>query len=96
MKELLLEILGWLGYLERPSVLLQLLISLAALTLCRLARQRRWQKRWQKNRRRNIFKPACARWCRGVKTPELWPVWSSWLMPAVFRKPAALAWNCAE
>ena len=47
MKELLLEILGWLGYLERPSVLLQLLISLAALTLCRLARQRRWQKRWQ-------------------------------------------------
>ena len=47
MKELLLEILGWLGYLERPSVLLQLLVSLAALTLCRLARQRRWQKRWQ-------------------------------------------------
>jgi potassium efflux system protein len=47
MKELLLEILGWLGYLERPSVLLQLLVSLAALTLCRLARQRRWRKRWQ-------------------------------------------------
>ena len=47
MKELLLEILGWLGYLERPSVLLQLLVSLAALTLCRLARQQRWRKRWQ-------------------------------------------------
>jgi len=47
MKELLLEILGWLGYFERPSVLLQLLVSLAALTLCRLARQQRWRKRWQ-------------------------------------------------
>ena len=42
MKELLLEVLGWLGYLERSSVLLQLLISLALLTLIRLARQRRW------------------------------------------------------
>ena len=42
MKELLLEVLGWLGYLERSSVLLQLLISLALLTLSRLARQRRW------------------------------------------------------
>lgn len=42
MKELLLEVLGWLGYLERFPVLLQLLISLALLTLSRLARQRRW------------------------------------------------------
>ncbi len=46
MKELLLEILGWLGYLERPSVLLQVLISLVMLMLCRLARRRHWQGRW--------------------------------------------------
>ncbi len=46
MKELLLEGLGWLGYLERPSVLLQVLISLVVLMLCRLARRRHWQGRW--------------------------------------------------
>ena len=45
MKELLLESLGWLGYLERPSVLLQVLISLVVLMLCRLARRRHWQGR---------------------------------------------------
>ena len=29
MRELLLEILGWLGYFERPTVLLQLTLVLA-------------------------------------------------------------------
>jgi potassium efflux system protein len=42
MKELLLEVLGWLGYLERPVVQLQLLISLGLIVLSRQARRRRW------------------------------------------------------
>ncbi|MFM2079480.1 MAG: hypothetical protein RLZZ219_162 [Cyanobacteriota bacterium] len=45
MKELLLEILGWIGYLERPVVQLQLLISLALVLLSRQARRRRWLRR---------------------------------------------------
>ena len=31
MRELLLEILGWLGYLERPTVLLQLTVVLVVM-----------------------------------------------------------------
>ena len=42
MKELLLEIFGWLGYLERPTVLLQLGLVIAVALLTRLARRRRW------------------------------------------------------
>ena len=42
MKELLLDILGWLGYLERPVVQVQLLISLGLIVLSRQARRRRW------------------------------------------------------
>ena len=41
MKELVLEILGWLGYLERPAVVLQIVLSLGLLLLSRLARRRR-------------------------------------------------------
>ena len=42
MSELLLKILGWLGYLERPSVLLQVLIWLVVVSICRLSRRRHW------------------------------------------------------
>jgi len=42
MTELLLNILGWLGYLERPVVQLQLLISVGLIVLSRQARRRRW------------------------------------------------------
>ncbi|MEN9862235.1 MAG: hypothetical protein RLZZ515_2717 [Cyanobacteriota bacterium] len=42
MKELLLEIFGWLGYLERPAVLLQVGLVIAVLLLTRQARRRRW------------------------------------------------------
>ena len=42
MNNLLLEMLGWFGYLERPLVLLQLLLVLLAMGLNRLARQQRW------------------------------------------------------
>ena len=42
MTDLLLQVLSWLGYLERPTVLLQLLIVLAVLAVCRLSRRRRW------------------------------------------------------
>ena len=45
MKELLSEILGWLGYIERPHVLLQLALSLGLLIVIRLARHRRWLPR---------------------------------------------------
>jgi small-conductance mechanosensitive channel len=43
MKELLLEIFGWLGYLERPTVLLQLGLVIAVVLLTRLARHPRWR-----------------------------------------------------
>ena len=42
MKELLLEIFGWLGYLERPRVLLQLGLVIAVVLLTREARRQRW------------------------------------------------------
>ena len=40
--ELLLEIVSWLGYLQRPAVQQQLLISLALLLFSRRLRQRHW------------------------------------------------------
>ncbi|MCS5706611.1 mechanosensitive ion channel [Synechococcus sp. FGCU-3] len=42
MRELLLEVLGWLGYIERAPVLLQLVLSLGLLALTRMARHQRW------------------------------------------------------
>jgi hypothetical protein len=42
MKELLLEVLGWLGYLERPTVLLQLAVVIGLILLRRQASLRRW------------------------------------------------------
>ena len=48
MKALLLEVLGWLGYLERPEVLLQLALVLAALGFTRLAAQRQRLPHWAK------------------------------------------------
>ena len=41
MRELLLEVLGWLGYLERPAVLLQLLLALGFMLGSRQARRAR-------------------------------------------------------
>jgi potassium efflux system protein len=41
MNELLLEIFGWLGYLERPAVLLQLGLVMAVVLTTHLARRRR-------------------------------------------------------
>lgn len=46
MNQLLLEILGWLGYLERPQVLLQVLLALGLMALSRQARRRRWLSHW--------------------------------------------------
>ena len=43
MRELLREIIGWLGYLERGPVLLQVLLMLAAPLLLRLRPVRRWR-----------------------------------------------------
>ena len=40
MTQLLLEVLGWLGYLERPAVLLQLLLLTVLMLSTRLARRR--------------------------------------------------------
>jgi potassium efflux system protein len=44
MRELLLEMLGWLGYLERPPLLLQLVLTVGLMLVCRLARKRHWLK----------------------------------------------------
>jgi len=46
MKNLLLEILGWLGYLERPAVLGQLLLVVVVIMASRQARKRRLIKAW--------------------------------------------------
>jgi len=46
MKELYLEVVGWLGYLERPALLVQLLITAVVVLLNRQARQRRWLQGW--------------------------------------------------
>lgn len=45
MNELLLEMLGWLSYLERPSVLLQLALAIGLTMLRSLAIHRRWLPR---------------------------------------------------
>ncbi|MEX0589356.1 MAG: mechanosensitive ion channel protein MscS, partial [Cyanobium sp.] len=45
MRELLREILGWLGYLERPPVLLQLVLAIGLILLTREARRRHWLRR---------------------------------------------------
>ncbi len=45
MNELLLEMLGWLSYLERPSVLLQLALAIGLTMLRNLAIHRRWLPR---------------------------------------------------
>lgn len=42
MRELLLEVLGWLGYLERPTVLLQLAVAIGLMVLRRFAARRNW------------------------------------------------------
>jgi len=42
MRELLLEVLGWLGYLERPAVLLQLAVVIGLMMLRRFAARRNW------------------------------------------------------
>ena len=46
MRQLLLEVLGWLGYLERPAVMLQLLVVVALMLGSRLARRRMLLPRW--------------------------------------------------
>jgi len=46
MRELIAEILGWLGYLERGSVQLQLLLLAAVLLGLRLHWTRQWLRRW--------------------------------------------------
>ena len=45
MTDLLLEILGWFGYLERPQVVLQVALSFGLLLLTRTARNGRWLPR---------------------------------------------------
>jgi small-conductance mechanosensitive channel len=41
MRQLLLEAFGWLGYLERPAVVIQLLLVIGLMLITRLARTRR-------------------------------------------------------
>ena len=41
MRQLLLEAFGWLGYLERPAVVIQLLLVISVILITRLARTRR-------------------------------------------------------
>ena len=45
MRQLLLEVLGWLGYLERPAVLLQLAVAIGLMVLRRFAARRNWLPR---------------------------------------------------
>ena len=42
MRDLLLEVLGWLGYLERPGVMLQLAVAIGLMVLRRFAACRNW------------------------------------------------------
>jgi potassium efflux system protein len=46
MRQLLLELLGWLGYLERPAVVAQLLVVVICMVGIRVARRRRLLRRW--------------------------------------------------
>ena len=41
MRQLLLEVFGWLGYLERPAVAIQLVLVISLMVITRLARRRR-------------------------------------------------------
>ena len=41
MSQLLLEVFGWLGYLERPAVAIQLVLVISLMVITRLARRRR-------------------------------------------------------
>jgi small-conductance mechanosensitive channel len=50
MRELLLEVLGWLGYLERPTVLLQLGVAIGLMVLRRFAARRNWLPRLRTQR----------------------------------------------
>ena len=50
MRELLLEVLGWLGYLERPTVLLQLAVAIGLMVLRRFAARRNWLPRLRPQR----------------------------------------------
>ncbi len=45
MRQLLLEVLGWLGYLERPTVLLQLAVAIGLVVLRGFAARRNWLPR---------------------------------------------------
>ena len=45
MRELLLEIFGWMGYMERPAVLVQLVVAVGLMVLARTARRRRLLRR---------------------------------------------------
>jgi len=45
MTEILLEALGWLGYLERPAVVLQLVVIISLMITTRIARRRRLIRR---------------------------------------------------
>ena len=45
MRDLLLEIFGWLGYLERPAVLVQLVLAVGLMVFARMARRRRLLRR---------------------------------------------------
>ena len=44
MNDLLLEVIGWFGYLERPAVLLQVVLVIALMLLSQRAKRRRWLK----------------------------------------------------
>jgi small-conductance mechanosensitive channel len=46
MKQLILEVLGWLGYLERHSVVVQLVLVALCVIGTRLARRHRLLRRW--------------------------------------------------
>ena len=50
MRELLLEVLGWLGYLERPTVLLQLGVAIGLMVLRLFAARRNWLPRLRTQR----------------------------------------------
>ena len=45
MRELLLEVFGWFGYLERPEVFIQLVVAAGLMLLTRAARRRRLLRR---------------------------------------------------
>ncbi|MFM9099893.1 MAG: hypothetical protein ACKOPS_00620 [Cyanobium sp.] len=50
MNDLMQIVIGWLGYLERPTILLQLLLVAAAAALLPALLQRRPGRRWRRGR----------------------------------------------